>query len=77
MVNIYVPDLHARINGVEQYKSNAHRLDVLTGLLLASIRGDDTPGVMLVSESASLHAITEVRQHCVSVRIGWNIVQVS
>lgn len=70
-VNIHVPDITVRINGVDQTKANRARLKQLTELVVKTLKAANIPGVSLVVTNQKELAQTEISQHFVNIRIDW------
>lgn len=72
-VNIYVPDVLRRVNGVDQLKPNHKRLSELTNIVLSILRESNIDGLKLIPENQLVLAEPNVKQHLCNIRVTWNI----
>lgn len=72
-VNIYVSDSNKKIKGKQQLKANRIRLKALSEKTMEVLRGARITGLKLIPTSQVILAEPSVNQHCVNIRIEWNI----
>lgn len=74
-VNIHVPDITVRINGVDQKKANRARLKQLAKLVTDTLLASKIEGLTLIVTNQKDFPETDIKQHFVNLRIEWNIHQ--
>lgn len=72
-VNIYVADVKKRIAGKDMLVENTSRLSALSAAVLAALRGASVTGIKFVSETHTIIDEPSINQHCVNIRVRWNI----
>lgn len=72
-VNIYVPDITARINGKDQKTVNRMRLKSLAEMAITSIREANIEGLKAIVKAQTVLPEPEINQHFVNIAINWNI----
>ncbi len=72
-VNIYVPDSYVSIEGDKQYKKNSKRLKALSTEIMGILRSANLPGLKVVIEDQKVLRFSDINQHCVNIRLFWNI----
>ena len=72
-VNIHVPDMTVKIDGVDQQVEDRNRLKTISQLVLAKLRTANIQGLKYLVESQTILNEPEIRQHFSNIRISWNI----
>ncbi len=72
-VNIYVEDMLVKIDNKHQSKSNRVRLKELSSKVITELKNARVPGLLFQIDSQVILAEPFVKQHCVNLRISWNI----
>lgn len=72
-VNIYVPDVNRRINGVDTMVSNRPRMRQLCDEVLGVLRAAIIPGCTITPGNVSMQNESNIAQHYVNIRVEWNI----
>lgn len=72
-VNVYVSDKPKQIKGKSMLKADKKRLEAISGIVMATLRAAKVPGLLFTIEAQTTLAETNVKQHFVNIRIGWNI----
>lgn len=72
-VNIHVPDLLVKIEGIEQYKTDRLRLEELSQNVLAIIESTVINGVSLYCDSSQIFAENNIYEHYINLRFSWII----
>lgn len=68
-VNIYVPDLHASVGGIQQHLPDLARLDELAAMAITSLKDVNTPGYYFYVASQVVYNEEAIHQHFVNIRI--------
>lgn len=72
-VNIYVADVSRNINGKNMLVENTARLSTLSKAVCAALRDARVTGLKFISESHTVVDEPSINQHCVNIRVRWNI----
>jgi hypothetical protein len=72
-VNIHVPDLKVRVGGKEQRKKHRERLRELSRIVVSAIESASVPNLLFWVENQATLREREISQHCVNLRVRWNI----
>jgi len=72
-INIHVKDMSVNIGGVRQLMPDLERLESLSELVLATLRGANIQGLTISVENQTTIAVNDINQHFVNIRINWNI----
>lgn len=68
-VNIYVPDLHATVNGIRQYLPDFARMDTLAAKAIAAVDNTNAAGYFYWVASQSIFDEDTTHQHFINLRI--------
>ena len=72
-VNIYVADKPKNINGKNMLIEDTTRLKELSRKVVATLQSAYVEGLKFVSESQTIFDEPSINQHCVNIRVRWNI----
>lgn len=71
--NVFVPDLEVTIGGKRQRVADLERLGRLSRLVLEAVDSSREAGYLVRIGGESRFEIRETHQHCISLRLEWNI----
>ncbi len=72
-VNIYVADKPQNINGKNMLVEDTTRLEKLSLNVVSALKSAYVEGLKFVSESQTIFDEPSINQHCVNIRVRWNI----
>lgn len=72
-VNIYVADKAKNINGKNMLVEDTPRLQELSRRVVDALKSAYIEGLKFVSESQNIFDEPSINQHCVNIRVRWNI----
>jgi hypothetical protein len=67
--NIYVPDLHATFDSVQQHFPNFTRMDTLATMAVAAVDNINMPGYYFWVASQTIFPEEAIHQHFINIRI--------
>lgn len=72
-VNVYVADKPKKINGKDMLVEDTQRLSTLSKAVCSALRDARVTGLKFISESHNIVDEPSINQHCVNIRVRWNI----
>ena len=72
-VNIYVADTPKKINGKDMLVEDSTRMKELSRKVVDALKSAHIEGLKFLTESQSIFDEPSINQHCVNIRVRWNI----